>query len=439
MTDGERDERMIRSISSAGVLALVASFHLQAGEYFIHTFKKLHLEEHFWAEGAHYGDFNRDGHMDLVYGPFWYEGPDFKQRHQYAPAEVSHQRKLPDGGERTVPGYDPLHYSKNFFAFTHDMNGNGWTDILIVGFPGEETAWYENPQGRSGHWKRHVAFTPTDNESPTFADLTGDGKPELICNSGGHFGYARPDWSAPAKPWTFHPISPKGPWQRYTHGLGIGDVNGNGRMDLLEAGGWWEHPASLEGNPVWKRHEFPFGLGGAQMFAYDVNGNGLNDVITSLVAHGFGLAWYEQTRQNSQISFNEHIFMNKEPSENRYGVKFSQLHAIDLVDMDGDGLKDIITGKRFWAHGPKGDPEPNAPAVLYWFKLVRNSNGEVDYIPYLIDDDSGVGTQVVAGDVSGNGAPDVIVGNKKGLFLFLHEKKSVSRQEWEKAQPRPFQ
>ena len=131
--------------------------------------------------------------------------------------------------------------------------------------------------------------------------------------------------------------------------------------------------------------------------------------------------------------------MNKDPKDNKYGVKFSQLHAIDLVDMDGDGLMDIVTGKRFWAHGPTGDVEPGAPAVLYWFKLVRGADKSVDFIPYLIDSDSGIGTQVQAADVNGDGLNDVVVGNKKGTFVHLHSTKQVSREEWEKAQPKVYE
>jgi len=88
--------------------------------------------------------------------------------------------------------------------------------------------------------------------------------------------------------------------------------------------------------------------------------------------------------------------------------------------MNGDGLKDIVSGKRYWAHGPKGDAEPNAAAVLYWFELKRE-NGKASYIAHLIDNDSGVGTQVMAGDISGDGKPDVIVGNKKGVFAFVRK------------------
>jgi len=107
-----------------------------------------------------------------------------------------------------------------------------------------------------------------------------------------------------------------------------------------------------------------------------------------------------------------------------------------MADINGDGQKDFVTGKRFWAHGPSGDPEPNAAPVLYWFQLKRNADKTVDWIPHLIDSDSGTGTQVVARDINGDGKPDIIVGNKKGTFVHLHETKKVSEDEWKAAQPK---
>lgn len=397
---------------------------LSAKDYYLHSWKRVELSQEFHSEGANFGDFNRDGKMDIVSGPFWYEGPEFKTKHEYYPGKP----------------FDPKGYSENFLAFTHDFNKDQWPDILIIGFPGKETWWFENPKGQEQAWVRHVALAITDNESPAFGDLTGDGKPELICSSEGYFGYAEPDWSKPDQPWKFHRITPKGPWQRFTHGMGYGDVDGDGRMDLLEKDGWWRQPESLAGDPEWKKNPANFGTGGAQMYAYDVDGDGDNDVITSLAAHAYGLAWFENRRENGAITFQRHIIMNKEPAENRYGVKFSQLHAIDLIDMDGDGLKDIVTGKRWWAHGPTGDAEPNAPPVLYWFKLVRGADKSVDFIPYQIDDNSGIGTQVIAGHIQGRKKfPDVVVGNKKGTFVLLHTAEKVKKKEWEKNQPKPVE
>jgi hypothetical protein len=444
---------MIKSSSLlAGLCCGVVASSLSAADHTVHTFKKLQLSNRFWCEGANFGDFNKDGKMDVVSGPYWWEGPDFKTMHEYYAATKSFTLKKEDGTEQTIPGFEGAlgkknAYSDNFFAFTHDFNADGWMDILILGFPGQASWWFENPRGNEGHWRRHVAIDKTDNESPTFGDLTGDGKPEVIfhtrikegTNDVSYLGYATPNWSNPTEKFAFHKISGPGKWHWFNHGYGWGDVNGDGKADIMEKDGWWEQPASLEGDPVWKHHKTNLGTGGAQMYAYDVNGDGLNDIITSIAAHGFGLAWYEQLKEkkDGEIEFKQHMVMNKEPKENRYGVKFSQLHAIDLVDMDGDGIRDIITGKRFWAHGATGDAEPGAPAVLYWFKLVRNG-GAVDFIPYLIDNDSGVGTQVVAGDMNGDKLPDVVVGNKKGTFVFIHEAKKVSREQWEKAQPKPY-
>jgi len=407
----------------------------------LHTFKRIQLSDQFWSEGANVGDLNNDGVKDVISGPWWWEGPDFRKRHEFYPSKTTFKLKLGPMTEVDVPGFEGTlgkdnKYSDNFFVWVLDFNKDNWNDILVIGFPGKETSWFENPKGKETHWVRHTIFDQTDNESPTFADLTGDGRPELVCITKGQYGYAAPDWNSPAKPWTFHPITPNNKYGNFTHGMGLGDVNGDGRSDLLEKNGWWEQPPSLAGDPVWRFHKQPMGTGGSQMHVYDVNGDGLNDIITALAAHEFGLAWYEQYREGGAIGFREHVIMNREPKDNAYGVKFSEIHAIELVDMDGDGIKDIVTGKRFWSHGRTGDPDRNDAAVLYWFKIARGADKSVDFVPYLIDSESGVGVQVVATDINGDRLPDIVVGNKRGTFVHLHEKKTVSAAEWEKAQPK---
>lgn len=430
-------------MKSIALLVLATTLAAQAADPFLISFRRIQLNDQFWSEGASFADFDRDGHHDIVSGPWWYQGPGFTNRHEIYPPTATFQLKLGPFTTVTVPGFEGAlgvanTYSDNFFAFPRDFNQDGWTDVLIIGFPGKQTAWFENPRVPGKHWPRHVVFTQTDNESPTFADLTGDGKPELVCITQGAYGYAAPDWSDPTKPWTWHPITPNKKYGNFTHGMGLGDVNGDGRLDLLEKDGWWEQPASLAGDPKWTFHPGPFGLGGSQMFAYDINGDGLNDIVTALTAHAFGLAWFEQQRDGANTRWVEHILMNKEPSENRYGVKFSELHAIELIDMDGDGLKDIVTGKRFWSHGRTGDPDRNQAAVAYWFRLVRGADASVDFVPYRIDDNSGVGTQLVVGDVNQDGLLDLVVGNKKGTFVQLQERRTVTRSAWESAQPKPL-
>ena len=433
----------MKTTSAILVLLLGGTICSTGKSYYLHSFKRTQITDKFWGEGATFGDLNRDGKPDIVSGPFWYEGPDFTQRHEFYPAKATFNLKK-DGGEQTIEGFEGAlgvnnKYSDNFFAFVHDFNGDKWNDILVIGFPGEWTAWFENPKGEAGHWKKHVALDVTDNESPTFTDITGDRKPELVCSSKGAYGYAEPDWKNPTAPWKFRTISPNNKYQRFTHGMGVGDVNGDGRQDLLEKTGWWEQPKSLTGDPVWTYHPFEFTpIGGAQMYAYDVNGDGLNDVITSFAAHGFGLVWYEQTGTNGKINFKQHAILSPEQKRvpDRYGVSFSELHSLDLVDMDSDGLKDIVTGKRFWSHGYEGDPDRNNTAVLYWFKLVRGKDHAAEFVPHLIDDNSGVGTQIVAMPCGNKKYPDVVVGNKRGTFYLQHSVRKVSKTEWEAAQPK---
>lgn len=378
--------------------------------------RRLVLSETFYGEGSAFADLDRDGHVDAVAGPFWYAGPDFAVARPLYPA---------------VP-FDPLKYSDNFLVFPHDFDRDGWTDLLVVGFPGKEAWWLRHPgpsatAATTTGWARHVVWELVDNESPVFGDLLGNGRPVLMCSTGGRLGYLAPNASDPTARWTFHPISPPGPWQRFTHGLGFGDINGDGRADLLERDAWWEQPASLDGDPIWRKHAHAFApgrdgkvlRGGAQMLVLDVNGDRRNDVITSLDAHGYGLSWFENTpAADGGVSFREHVILPQDPAANLAGVQFSQHHALALGDVDGDGLQDLVTGKRWWAHGPTGDPDPNGTPYLVAFLLRRGPSGAA-FQPHRIDDASGVGTQVSVADINRDGRVDIVSSNKRGTFVFV--------------------
>jgi HEAT repeat protein len=369
-------------------------------------FQRLQLADEFYTEGAYWADFNRDGKLDVVAGPFWFAGPEFKRRHAY----------------REVKAFSPRQYSDNFLTYAGDVNRDGWVDILCVPFPGREGYWCENPGDGSAPWRRHLYARLVGNESPVWADVTGDGWPELVFNVDGYLGYAGPDPAAPTELWPFVAISAQDTrYQRFTHGVGCGDINGDGRADIVERVGWWEQPAVITPGKPWTFHPFHFADAAAQILIYDVNGDGARDLITTWHCHKYGLLWYEQVRRAGRApDWKPHVILPPEPDLASSELRVSQLHAFDLADMNGDGLLDVVTGKRFWAHGPAGDPEPNAPAVLYWFEL-RREGGRAEFIPHLIDDDSGVGTQVTAADLNGDTRPDVVVGNKKGVFIHFNQ------------------
>ncbi len=210
-------------------------------------------------------------------------------------------------------------------------------------------------------------------------------------------------------------------------------------MDVIFSGGWFEQPASGAGDSRWALHKAAFtnAYGGAEMHAYDVDGDGDNDVITSLAAHDFGLAWYEQMRSGKETLFREHVIMGDRPEQNRYGLVFSEPHSVNLADIDGDGLKDIVTGKTYYSHHKKS-PMWDAGAVVYWFRLVRGRDG-VDWVPYKADGEAGIGRQVGVHDVNGDGLLDIVVGGMKGANVLLHRREKVDEKRWREAQPKRYE
>ena len=351
-------------------------------------FRKVELTSQFYAEGATFADLDGDGSQDVIAGPYWYRGPSFAERHEIYPAVA----------------FDPVGYSDNFFAFAYDFNRDLRPDVLTIGFPGTSATLYENP-GRDSTWVAHHVFDGVDDESPTFTDITGDGVPELVFCHGGRLGWAEP--SLTSDPWPFTSATPDLGIVPFTHGLGVGDLDRDGLPDLLTANGAWLAPA-------WASVLESFGSGGAQMFAIDVDDDGRADVVTTIAAHDYGLSWFQQTSSG----FVERVILPAQPSPDDPVVIF-QPHALAVADINGDGLPDLVCGERFWGHVP-AMPDFAAPASIYWFEHVRDAGGD-RFVPHLIDDQSGVGTQLVTGDIDGDGRVDIVVSNKKGAFVFLQE------------------
>ncbi len=356
----------------------------------------------FHGEGGTLSDFDGDGSMDIAAGYQIFFGPDFKD-----------STKLFASNPYNINGY-----SEYFFGFDADIDSDGDPDVLIVGFPGAASHWYRNPgksQARNGNWERFTVMDIVDNESPMFQDIDGDGKPDLICSTAGQYGYATVG-TDPTKPWKFHPVSEPGPYQRFTHGIGIGDVNDDKHQDLLAKNGWWENPGNPSSEKLWVFHPYEFsGPGGAQMHAVDLDGDGKNEVVTSLAAHAHGLAVYKKSPGDKEYRWTRIDVMTDKPETSPTGLAISQLHAVEIADIDGDGKPDILTGKRFWAHNGN-DPGENELPLLVWFKPQVVAGG-LKFQPNIIHDDSGVGTQVTVKDANGDGKLDVLSVSKRGVHL----------------------
>ena len=353
-------------------------------------FKKHTLTTDFVAEGVAVGDVNNDGKADVLAGTYWFEAPDWKQ-HELVKGEK----------------FKTTEYSSTFLNFAMDVNRDGWVDLIHVGFPGQPATWYENPKNKPGYWKEHALYSSVGNESPALYDIDGDGIKDLVCADSEQ---KKVVWvSAPRSKrdtaWTAHIISNdslRGTHQ-FTHGLGFGDLNQDGRPDVVIREGWWEAPEDRT-QTDWKFHPADLGDECSQIYPMDLDGDGDMDVI-SAAAHNYGIWWHEQVKDGDSIQWKQH----------QISKEFSQTHGLSMADINQDGHPDLVTGKRYYAHNGH-DPGAEEPAVLYWFEYQPGK--EPTWIPHRIDDDSGVGLQVVTEDINQDGLMDVIEGNKKGVYVF---------------------
>jgi len=355
-------------------------------------FKKHMITNDFISEGVAIGDINNDGKIDILAGAYWFEAPIWK-RHEIARGRVFSATDS---------------YSNSFLNYVMDVNHDGWTDVIRIDLPGKAAKWYENPKNKDGFWKEHLVYPSVGNESPGFVDVDSDGRMDLLCADSDNkkMVWLRAPVSEKEKSWTTFVISNDSlrGTKKYTHGLGLGDVNLDGRPDVLIKDGWWEMPADPR-EINWKFHAANFGEDCSQMYTMDVDGDGDQDVI-SASAHNYGIWWHEQViNTTDEIIWKQHVINNK----------FSQTHALSIVDINGDGHPDLVTGKRYFAHNGH-DPGGHDPAVLYWFEFKPGK--EPTWIPHKIDDNSGVGLQVVVRDITNDKLVDIVVANKKGVFLF---------------------
>lgn len=351
---------------------------------------KVHHIGTYRSEACGVGDFNGDAKLDIVAGPFLYLAPDF--------------RKVTIRELKGEVNEDGNGYMYDFMNLPLDVDGDGRLDVVSCSWHEKRSVWYRNTGTKGELWPETVIEVNGNFEHGELWDLDADGVADEILPA-----VRRTVWYELARNtdsgFRVHKISDK----PHDWGVGAGDVNGDGRTDILRPGGWFEAPEDIR-RGQWKEH--PLSLGSLegnvpdhtpQILVCDVNGDGRNDIVTSS-AHKYGIFWYEQAGAiGRELAWQRHVIDDT----------WSQAHALTLADLDGDGDCDLVTGKRYKAHNGK-DPGGNDPLGLYWYEL--SSGHTVSWKKHVISYDQGVGAgmNIPVVDFDGDGDLDIVVTGKWG-------------------------
>ncbi len=353
------------------------------------------------AEGVTTLDMNGDGRPDLLSGAYWYENPGPQggewKRHQYRTVGILGEF-VSDCGEWAV-----------------DVNHDGAVDVVTAGWMVNGLFWYENPKSPDAMWKAHKITDSYDTEGGVMADINGDGRPDLALAHYNHSGVLWVDFSG-REPKVHH----VGENSQDGHGIGVADVDGDGKADLLTPYGWFRNIDA--DHDTWEWHgDWQLGDAGFPILGYDVNNDGKLDIIYGQ-GHSYGLYWLEQQGAGAERRWVKHVI----------DESYSQVHALKLIDIDGDGVPELVAGKRYRGHNG-GDPGSYDPIVIYYYKIDRKT-GQFARYPVSTNGTGGAGTQFVVEDLDGDGDLDIATAGKTGVHFFENLKINLVPKEMRETQ-----